>query len=96
MTAAPRCWGKRRFALGEFNGHISATQTERASDYARQVRAGNPQMAQDSPTPIVSIASGMTSEPGNWSAPPDLRTEIDEMEGSWWSSDNQGWDGLWD
>jgi hypothetical protein len=91
LTPLSRCWGKRRFAFGEFNGHISATQVERASNYARQVRRRNPQMTQDSPKPIVSIAAGMTSEPGNWSATPDLRMEIDGTEGSW-CFENEGWD----
>jgi hypothetical protein len=102
LAPSSRCWGKRRFAFGEFNGDISATQAARASNAARQVRKGNPQM------PTVPIASqalspekmpdmaGMTPGIGGSTAPADLTTESDQTEEIWFGAENQDWLDWWD
>jgi hypothetical protein len=40
ISPSPRCWVKRVFALGPFNGDISDQQAGIASNYAKQVRKG--------------------------------------------------------
>jgi hypothetical protein len=104
LTSVSRCWGKRRFVLGDFNGEISITQAERASNHAREVRSRNfqidtltvPIAPQTLPLEENSNQNEMKSEVGGRITSDKFTTEIDLTEGIEFDWENQDWLDLWE
>jgi hypothetical protein len=110
LIPVSRCWVKRIFPFGDFNGDSSIKQTERASNFARRIRNRNDQIPQNCHTLIVPIVpqtfesgnslkirekAGMTSELGGRTAPSAVATEIEQTEENWFDSDDESWLDSW-
>jgi hypothetical protein len=99
LISVSRCWGKRRFVLGDFNGQISITQTERASNHARKVRGRNlPIDTLTVPIDSQTLSSKESpnntetkSEVGGCTVSDDLTMEIDQTEGIEFDWEDQDW-----
>jgi hypothetical protein len=96
ITFSPRCWVKRKFQLGCFNGDSSIEETNRASNHARQTRNVTVRTVSD----MANTSSETLTKTSASQTEVEVEVEVDDLidtegiegnEGNWFRGINGEW-----